>query len=208
MIPGEPPELMPLARDDSASTLQRHRITVPVLDNDSGDALTVSSVTQPTYGSVENNGSSVTYIPDPEYPDFHGIDEFTYTVKDVHDRTDTATVAVTVAIVEEFADIYVALETGSAPIYIWDEMSGWWAIDEIAGLEINGIHHETTMTITVAAGRRYYVWLHTPEESYCVDSCPSGWDIRSSPVGGYEAAYGYAAPTGEVPHWVSFGICE
>ena len=211
MINGEPPELLPLARDDSASTLQRHRITIPVLDNDSGYALSVSSVTQPAHGSVENNGSNVTYIPDPDFPDFHGADSFNYTIMDGYDRTDTATVTVTVAIVEEFADIWVTLESDSAPIYIWDEMSDWWAIDEDYGYEIDGYHHETNMYITVAAGRRYYVWLDLQQTGppYCPIGLPDGWEVRDSPVGGFQAAYGYAAPTvGEDSHEVDFAICE
>jgi hypothetical protein len=211
LIPGEWPELLPLARDDSASTLQRHRITIPVLDNDSGDTLSVSSVTQPAHGSVDNNGSNVTYIPDPDFPDFQGADSFSYTIMDGHDRTDTAAVTVTVAIVEEFADIWVTLEPGSAPIYIWDETSDWWAIDEITGYAVNGFHHETNMTITVAAGRRYYVWLQTQGTGpgYCPTGLPDGWEVRASPVGEYQAAYGYATPTtGEDSHEVDFAICE
>jgi hypothetical protein len=194
MIPGHYPDLMPVAANDTATTLELHRITIPVLDNDYDpdptDTLTVSSVTQPVHGSVGNNVSSVTYIPDP---DFHGTDRFTYTVSDGRGGTDTAIVTVTVATVQTFADIHVALQQGSAPIYIWDEVSNWWAIDENTGYAINGIHHETTMTIAVAAGRRYYVWLHTLGASYYVADYPTGWSITSSPVGGYEAAYGYAA---------------
>jgi hypothetical protein len=211
MAPGEPPNLMPVAADDFSSTLERHRITIPVLDNDfdpdAGDTLTVSSVALPIHGSVENNGNDVTYIPDP---DFHDTDSFTYTISDGRGGTDTATVTINVAIVETFADINVSLESGSAPIYIWDEASDWWAIDENTdtGYEINGIHHETTMTIAVAAGRRYYVWLQAPGTSYYVTGYPSGWTVASSPVGGYDAAYGYAAATGEVPYWVSFAISE
>jgi hypothetical protein len=211
MTSGEPPELLPLARDDSASTLQRHRITVPVLDNDFGDALGVSSVTQPAHGSVENNGSNVTYIPDPDFPDFHGADSFNYTIMDGYDRTDTATVTVTVAIVEEFADIWVTLESDSVPICIWDEMSDWWATDENTGGAINGTHHETNMYITVAAGRRYYVWLDLQQTGppYCPIGLPDGWEVRDSPVGEFQAAYGYAAPTvGEDSHEVDFAICE
>jgi hypothetical protein len=194
LTPGEPPELMPLARDDSALTLKLHRITIPVLDNDSGDTLSVSSVTQPAHGSAENNGSNVTYIPDAG---FVGTDSFNYTIIDGHHRTDTATVTVTVNTVQTFADIGVATwQAPSGNIFIWDETSNWWAIDENTGYAINGIHHETNMTITVAAGRRYYVWVHALGVSYYVYDYPSGWFVRSSPVGGYQAAYGYTYPDG------------
>lgn len=211
LTPGEPPNLMPVAEDDSASTLERHPTTIPVLDNDfdlDDDTLSIASVTQGDNGDVENNGSDVTYIPDVE---FHGTDRFTYTVSDGHGGTDTAIVTVTVNVVETLADIRVALEPGSAPIYIWDEMSNWWAIDEDYGYAINGIHHETTMTITVAAERRYYVWLETqgPGPGFCpIDPLPDGWEVKASPVGESWAAYGYAEPTEEAPHWVYFAICE
>jgi hypothetical protein len=208
MINGEQPRLLPVAVNDSAATLELHRITVPVLDNDFGDALGVYSVTQPPYGTVENNGDSVAYIPDP---DFVGTDSFNYTIMDSHYRTDTATVTVQVRTVEATADLYVTLEPGSAPIFIWDAMSDWWAIDENTGLEINGIHHETTSYITVAAERRYYVWLNTqgPGPGYCPIGFPDGWEVRASPVGEFQAAYGYAAPTvGEDSHEVDFAICE
>jgi hypothetical protein len=208
MINGEPPRLLPVAVDDSAATLRRHRITVHVLDNDYGDALSVSSVTQPTYGMVENNGSNVTYIPDT---DFVGTDSFNYTVMDSIHRTDTATVTVQVDIVEATANIWVTLQSGSAPIYIWDETSDSWAIDEYTGYEIDGYDHETNMTITVAAGRRYYVWLHLQGTGppYCPIGLPDGWEVRDSPVGEFQAAYGYAAPTvGEDSHEVDFATCE
>ncbi|OGN95922.1 MAG: hypothetical protein A2Z77_04175 [Chloroflexi bacterium RBG_13_51_36] len=209
ITPGEPPNLMPVAADDSGTTLEYHRITIPVLDNDFdpdvGDTLTVASVTQGDHGQVFSNGNDVTYAPDP---DFHDTDRFTYTVSDGHGGTDSATVAVTVATVETFAYIHVALEPGSAPIYIWDEMSNWWAIDEDTKYEINGIHHETTMTISVAAGRRYYVWVHKPEEICYVMEHPDGWTVTSAPVDDYEdeAAYGYAATDSE--YSVLFGIAE
>ncbi len=194
MLPDQEPNLMPVAAPDFGTTLEYHRITVPVLDNDYdldvGDILTVASVTQGDHGQVFNNGGNVTYAPDP---DFHGIDKFDYTVSDGNGGTDTATVTITVATVETFADIGVATQQApSGYIYIWDETSNWWAIDEDTGYEIRGIYHETNMTITVAAGRRYYIWVHLPEVSYFVYDKPGDWTITDSPVGDYEAAYGYA----------------
>jgi len=207
ITPGEPPNLMPVAADDFGTTLEHHRITIPVLDNDfdpdAGDTLTVASVTQGDHGQVFNNGNSVTYDPDT---DFHDTDRFTYTVTDGHGGTDTAIVTIDVTVVETFASIHVTTEEGSALIYIWDEMSSWWAIDEEHGYEIDGTHHETTATILVAAGRRYYVWVHMPEQMYHVVEHPDGWIVTSAPVGDYEAAYGYAATDSE--YSVLFGIDE
>ena len=91
----------PVAVDDpGASTSEDVAVTVDVLANDSdvdGDGLSVDSVTQPSNGSVVNNGADVTYTPDA---DFNGTDSFTYTVTD-GSLTDTATVTVTVAAVND-----------------------------------------------------------------------------------------------------------
>jgi MYXO-CTERM domain-containing protein len=91
----------PQASDDSATTDEDQSVTVDVLANDSdpeGTTLTVDSVTQPSNGSVTNNGSDVTYTPDTDY---NGSDSFTYTVSDADGGTDTASVAITVNAVND-----------------------------------------------------------------------------------------------------------
>ena len=87
----------PVGRDDSTGTVEDVSITIDVLVNDSdvdGDTLTIGAVTQPVAGSLVNNGSDLTYTPEPE---FNGIDRFTYTVSDGNGGTASATVTVTVA---------------------------------------------------------------------------------------------------------------
>ncbi len=86
----------PTAMDDTDSTPEDVPVTLDVLANDSDvdlDLLSVDSVTQGANGSVVNNGSDVTFNPDP---DWNGIDTFTYTVTDGNGGFDTATVTVTV----------------------------------------------------------------------------------------------------------------
>ncbi|MAT96582.1 MAG: hypothetical protein CL608_05510 [Anaerolineaceae bacterium] len=86
----------PIAIDDSVSTDEDTAVTIDVLANDTDadeDTLTVDSITQPTNGTVVNNGSDVTYSPDAG---FTGSDSFTYTVSDGNGGSDTATVTVTV----------------------------------------------------------------------------------------------------------------
>jgi hypothetical protein len=91
----------PVAVDDADSTLEDTPVTVDVLGNDTDpdlDALLIDSVTQGSNGSVVNNGTDVTYTPDP---DWNGTDTFTYTVTDGNGGFDTATVTVDVASVND-----------------------------------------------------------------------------------------------------------
>jgi hypothetical protein len=88
----------PVAVDD-AFTLAQGGIGAydEVINNDTdadGDALTVTAVTQGTYGTVDNLGWGVRYTHD-------GLattsDTFTYTVSDGNGGTDTGTVTITIA---------------------------------------------------------------------------------------------------------------
>ncbi|MCF8126742.1 MAG: tandem-95 repeat protein, partial [Desulfotignum sp.] len=87
----------PVANDDT-KTIQKGttHVTIDVLANDTdvdGDALVIDSVTQGSHGEVfiTNDGSDVTYTPDPDY---YGEDIFTYTVSDGKGGTATASVVI------------------------------------------------------------------------------------------------------------------
>src|SRR5665213_2794585 len=69
-------------------------------DVDSGDTLTVSSVTDPPHGTatVDPFGAGVHYTPTTNYS---GPDSFTYALSDGHGGTDTGTVTVTVSPVNQ-----------------------------------------------------------------------------------------------------------
>jgi len=195
----------PVAVADNATTLENTPVTIDVLDNDydvDGDTLTVVSATNGTYGSVINYGSNVTYTP---ALNFTGTDSFNYTISDGNGGTDTATVNVTVT--NTFAFINVQIDTGPmASIFIWDDTTDWWAIDMDTQELVDGTHHVTSDTITVAAGHYYYVWVQAPNNTYHVKNYPKnkGWIIASAPVGDNEAAYGYAAT--DVVYPVHFSI--
>jgi len=88
---------LPIAQDDTSNTDEGVALTILVLLNDSdpdGDGLTVGSVGVPENGAVQNLGNEIEYTPDP---DFNGVDSFTYTVSDGQGGTDTATVFIAVA---------------------------------------------------------------------------------------------------------------
>ena len=97
----------PTANDDQGSTPEDTPVTVDVLANDTdpeNDPLTVIGVTQPSHGSVTNNGNDVTYTPNA---DFCGSDSFTYTISDGNGGSDTATVIIDVSCQDEIGRAHV-----------------------------------------------------------------------------------------------------
>jgi len=97
----EPVNDEPIAQDDSGATDEDVPVTIDVLANDrdpDGDTLVIQSVGQTLNGSVANNGSDVTYTPDPG---FNGSDQFSYTISDGNGGTDTATITVAIGAVND-----------------------------------------------------------------------------------------------------------
>ncbi|MEM9816029.1 MAG: Ig-like domain-containing protein, partial [Cyanobacteria bacterium P01_D01_bin.6] len=87
----------PTPIDDAFTTDEDTALTLDVLANDSdpaNDPLTISSVTQPSNGSVTINAdNTLSYTPDA---DFNGTDSFTYQVDDGNSGRASATVSLTV----------------------------------------------------------------------------------------------------------------
>ena len=93
----------PVAVDDAASVAEDSGTSaIDVLGNDNdvdGDPFSVDSVTQPSGGVVVNNGSDVSYTPNPDFcNDGSPTDDFTYTLTP---GGSTATVRVTVTCVND-----------------------------------------------------------------------------------------------------------
>ncbi len=86
----------PVATDDFAVTSQDKPIPISVLINDSdpnGDPFSITNFTQPTNGTVTQDGTTLVYTPNTG---FVGEDTFTYTICDDSGECDTATVTVQV----------------------------------------------------------------------------------------------------------------
>jgi VCBS repeat-containing protein len=87
----------PSGTDDSATVAEDGSVAIDALTNDTdpdGDALSVTTFTQPAHGTaVLNPDGSFTYTPAPYYS---GSDSFDYTVDDGNGGTASATVYVTV----------------------------------------------------------------------------------------------------------------
>jgi hypothetical protein len=118
------PNRAPIAINDTTLTQEDTPVIVPVISNDSdpdGDALTISSVSQGTHGSVTINAgdSTVTYTPGSNYG---GTDSFSYIVTD-GSLVDTGLVSVTITpvndppyIVESLPDVSIDEDNFAAVI--------------------------------------------------------------------------------------------
>jgi Bacterial Ig domain len=85
----------PMAVDDDAGTDPARSVTINVLANDSdpnGDAISLESVANPAHGSASIVAGKVVYTPDGA---FHGVDAFSYTIRDARGATDSGTISVT-----------------------------------------------------------------------------------------------------------------
>ncbi len=104
----QPVDDPPVARDDAYTTAEDTALEVAapgVLANDTdpdGDALTAEGLRGPDHGTLEfSPDGGFAYMPEA---DFHGADTFTYSVTDGK-ATDTATVRVTVAAVNDAPEL-------------------------------------------------------------------------------------------------------
>ena len=119
LVTVEAGDTIPVAGDDTATTLEDTPVVVDVLTNDSdadGDTISVSTASSGTNGTTAvNPDGTITYTPNP---DFNGTDSFTYTVTDPDGNTDTATVMVTVDPVNDapVAAPDLALTEAAAPV--------------------------------------------------------------------------------------------
>jgi subtilisin family serine protease len=92
-----PPNQVPVARDDTASTNKNTAVTIGVLANDTdpdGDTLTVAVTEEPSNGTATRNAdNTVTYTPNAG---FVGTDSFRYSASDGKGGVSIARVTVTV----------------------------------------------------------------------------------------------------------------
>ena len=165
----------PDALDDSITVSEDSGANaVSVLTNDTdapdtGETLTPTAVTQGANGSVAFTATNVSYTPNAN---FFGSDSFTYTISDGHGGSDTATVHVTVANVNDNPDAVddsatVNEDTANNAISVLandtdaDNLSG----AANAGLTViaksNGSHGTVTITaggtgVSYAAAANYY----------------------------------------------------
>ena len=86
----------PVAVDDNATVNEDATVLIDIVANDTdkeGDTVTPTGFTNPSNGTVSQEGDSYRYTPNA---DFFGSDSFTYTISDGNGGTATATVSITV----------------------------------------------------------------------------------------------------------------
>ena len=94
---------LPIATADTLTTAEDTPATLDVLANDTsgpdtGETLSVSSVTKPNHGNATIIGGQVSYTPDANY---NGPDSFSYTLDDGNGGAATGAVSVTVTAVND-----------------------------------------------------------------------------------------------------------
>lgn len=92
----------PVAAKDEGATQEDHPVMIDVLANDhdiDGDTLNIEIIDRPEHGSVSRGEDGVlVYTP---APNFHGQEQFEYTVSDGHGGAYTSSVTVVVASVND-----------------------------------------------------------------------------------------------------------
>ena len=93
-------------------------------------------------------------------------------------------------------DVWVNIRICGGPpawIFIVNNITDEWAIEEGTGKLVDGTNHLAPDTIRLAGEPYYCVWVEEPNVIYNVKSCPPDWSITSAPNGG-EAACGILGP--------------
>ncbi|ALN86342.1 outer membrane autotransporter barrel domain protein [Lysobacter capsici] len=86
-------DAVPVAVDDSASTLSNAPVTIDVTANDTGIITSIALATAPAHGTATVSGTDVIYTPAANY---FGSDSFTYTASGPGGTSAPATVTITV----------------------------------------------------------------------------------------------------------------
>ena len=155
----------PVVVDDTATTTEDNAVDILVLGNDSdvdmeaglnaapedesiSVSITESGLTAPSHGTIETDGTKITYTPDTDY---NGTDTFEYNCFD-GDVNVTATVTVTITQVND--DPVAKTDTASTsedtdtlPI---DVIANDTDVDTDADLNENALHTRADLTITAA----------------------------------------------------------
>ncbi|GAA0821459.1 hypothetical protein GCM10009111_28490 [Colwellia asteriadis] len=106
----------PVANNDSFNVAMNASTELDVLVNDTdGDNFSVTEVSSPTSGAIENNQTNITYTPNSGYI---GNDSFTYTITDTQGQSSSATVTLDIASIAPTAENDVVTTVQSKAVII------------------------------------------------------------------------------------------
>ena len=203
------PAAAPVATDDTATVENDATVTIPVLNNDTGDTISIQSVDDSsTTGTVTQSGSNIVYDPNGQ---FNGLaegstdtDSFTYTIVDQFGQTSNA--ATVTVIVENpasvaFANLFDTEPQDGAPNALDFDPSGNTMF--VLGREFDRIYEynlSTAFDVTTASytgntfspsgasGAFDFVFNPSGTRMFVVDG--------ASTLGGTETVYQYDFTTG------------
>jgi large repetitive protein len=158
----------PEANDDPVTTNEDTPVVINVLANDTdpdGDPLTVTIGSGPNNGTLTPGpGNSFTYTPNPNYC---GTDSFTYTVTDPGGLSDTATVIINVACINDAPvavdDNYTTNEDQTLTISVPGVLGNDTDVDGTALSVVNNTQPGHG-TVTLNSNGSF---TYTPNANYC-----------------------------------------
>jgi len=147
--------VLPVARDDAASTPPGTPVTIPVRDNDRGTVSAPEITTQPDHGTVSvGSDGEVTYTPDDG---FEGVDTFDYQICSPQDPTICASATVTVT---------VAPPTNQPPVAQDDTVTTHEGVPVSGTVEVSDPDAGQTLTVTAAGDPAHGSATVRPDGTY------------------------------------------
>ncbi|MBB5515896.1 VCBS repeat-containing protein [Rubricella aquisinus] len=202
-ITGSEDNRPPVAEDASATLNEDTTLSgsLPTTDPDlgSGDVLTHGVLTGPANGSLSLNADgSYTYTPNA---DFNGTDSFTYEVVDALGETDTGTITLTVAAVNDGPEVTVPLPqqvdggvigTTVLRTHVIDNTNGG-AMGDVAALDNGSIVVTSNQSNFANNGGRTFVSIVSPDGTetpvFLDDATGTDHTVVALEGGGFAVAY-------------------
>ncbi len=160
--------LAPIAAPDTTTTEEDTPISIGVLINDSdpnGEALTVTSVTQPAKGTaaIDPGETTITYTP---ASNFNGSDTLSYTASDGDGSQDSAKVFITITPVNDapsitLPDVITFGADDSLTLDIWDAVSDPESADADLSYDFSASPDTLNLAYDTATG----ILLITPRDT-------------------------------------------
>lgn len=157
----------PVGISDDSSTLQNQSVSIPVISNDTGSNLEITSVNESSvkWGRITINADkkSLSYKP---YKDFKGSDSFWYVLKDGEGRTNAA--KVTVNVTEQVRPPQWPSSVGESPEVNYNQPIELAVLDndQGVGLVLTDVNTTTVKYGSVSISSDGKKLIYTPPQDY------------------------------------------